>query len=81
MQSADIAPDSASSLSPMHPGYAVVVARNEPQDIVADHLVLVRVHVVNSADMQAHAGEQGFPPGYGMRADNGMGRRKLVVDI
>lgn len=63
----------------MHPSYTIMVPRNKPQHIIADHLVLVRVHVINPTDVQSHAREQRLPPGDGVRADHGVRRRKLVV--
>jgi len=65
----------------MHPRNAIVIPRNQPQHVLANHLVLVRVHVVNPGNMDPHAGKHGLPPRHPVRADNGVVRRKGVAAV
>ena len=55
MQCADIAPDRARSLSPMHPCDTVMIPRNQTQDILPDHLILVAPDPIDLANVQTHA--------------------------
>ncbi len=51
MQRARIAPDRARLPGPVHASHAVVVARDQPHHVLADHRVLVRGHAVDARDV------------------------------
>lgn len=65
----------------MHAGNAVVIPRDEPHNIVADHLIFVAVDVVDTRHMQPDARKQRFPACDRVRADDGMVRREFVTGI
>ena len=81
MKRANIAPDRTRTTRPVHTGDTVMVASQETQDVVADHVVLVGRDIVDAANVQAHTSEQGLPSGDRVRSNYGMGRRKLVVYV
>lgn len=70
MQRASVAPNGTGLLCPMHAGNAVVVPRDQSHDVLAYHLVLVAVDVVDLRYMETDAGEEGFPPRDWVSADN-----------
>jgi hypothetical protein len=51
MERALVAPDGTSLFRPMHPSDAVMISRYQSHHIVADHLVFVIVHIVDSRDV------------------------------
>ena len=58
-----------------------MIERDEPHDVVADHLLLVVVQAIDARDVQADAGEDGFPTCLAIRADHGVRRREFVADV
>lgn len=81
MEGARVAPDSTSTPSPVHTRNAIVIARDETQDVVAYHGVLVGRHIVDAADVETDASKQRFPSSDGVSAYDWMGGRELVVHV
>lgn len=65
----------------MHAGNAVVIPRDQPHNVIADHLVLVAVDVVDLRYMKTDASEEGFPPGDWVCADNGVVWCEVVARV
>lgn len=81
MQRTRVAPNRTGLLGPVHAGDAVVIPRDESHDVVADHLVLVAVDVVDARHVEAHAREQRFPAGDGMRAHDRVVRCEVIPGV
>lgn len=81
VQRASIAPDGTGLLCPMHAGNAVVIPCDQSHNVVADHLVLVAVDVVDLRYVQTDASEEGFPPRDWVRADNRVVWCELVARV
>ncbi len=81
MQSTRIAPNRTRLLGPVHSRNAVVVPRDQPEHIIANDLVLIRVHVVDPTDVQPNASEERFPPCDRVRADNRVHGGEVQIDI
>lgn len=65
----------------MHPGYAVMVPRDESEHIISDNLVLVGVNAVDTSDVEANTCEEGFPARNRVRPNDRVGWAKLVVYV
>lgn len=81
VKGARVAPDGTGLLCPVHSGHTVVVAGDQSQHIVADHLVLVGVDVVDAGDVQTDAGKERLPPCDRVGADDRMAGGEVVTDI
>jgi hypothetical protein len=67
--------------SPVHPRNGIVAARDEPHDVLPDHLVLVGVNVVDARYVDAHAGEDGLPARDAVGPHDGVGWGKFVAGV
>lgn len=81
MQSTRIAPNRTGLSRPMHTCNTVVVASNQSQDVFTNHLVFVRIDVVDARDVQSDSREERFPSCHGVGADDGMDRGEFVADV
>jgi hypothetical protein len=63
----------------VHAGDAVVVARDEAHDVLADHGVLIGVDAVDARDVQANAREHALPPRHRVRPYNRVRGREFIV--
>jgi len=79
VQGTRVTPDSARLPRPVHAGDAVVVARDEAHDVLADHSVLVGVDAVDTRDVQTDSREHAPPPRHGVRPYDRVRGRELVV--
>lgn len=81
MESASVAPDSTALPCPLPASHKVMISSDETHNIVSDHLVLVRIDVVDLADVEANGSVKGFPACYWVRANHGMHGGEVVSNI
>ena len=76
-----IIPDGSTVLRPVHPCKTVMVPRHQTHHVLANHLVLIVVHVVDPRHVQALAGEDALPARDAIRSDDRVRRRKLIAHV
>lgn len=81
MQRAQVAPNRTGLLGPMHPSYPIVVPRNESHDVISNHLVLIRIDIIDLTNMEPDSCEYRLPPSDWMSSDDGMGWCKLIPNV
>lgn len=81
MQCAHVAPDRARLLRPMHPSNHVMIPSDQPHDIVSNHLVLIRIDIVDPADMESDTCKYRFPSSNWVRTNDRMRWRKFISNI
>jgi hypothetical protein len=81
MQSTRITPNRTRLFGPVHSRNTVMIPRDQPEHIIANDLVLVRIHVVDPADVQPHASEERLPPCDWVGADNRVHGGEVQIDI
>lgn len=81
MKSADIAPDCTRLFGPVHACNTVMVPGDEPHDVFSNHLILVRIHVIDLGNVETHTSKDRLPTRHRMCSDDWMRRRKLVPSV
>jgi hypothetical protein len=81
MPHAGIVPDRGSTLSPMHPGDAIMIHRNQPHDVISNHLVFIVIYPIDTCHVETDSGEDRFPAGLPICADDGVDGRERVANI
>lgn len=81
MKRASVAPDRTTLLRPLPARHTVVIPCDKTHDIVSNHLILVRIDIVDLADVNPDGSIDRLPARHWMCADHGVNWGEGVSDV